>query len=105
MTPPDVRALVKTEARRRYADDRVGRAAQHIEAIYEAGILKPLAPLPELADKSRVRVTIEPAGKPAPKVRRSPYGATDYSRLRDWLRQNRDKYRGHWVVLVWMRWL
>jgi len=28
-----------------------------IEAIYEAGILKPLAPLPELADKSRVRVT------------------------------------------------
>lgn len=33
-----------------------------VEAIYESGILKPLAPLPELADKSRVRVTIEPAG-------------------------------------------
>ena len=70
-----------------------------IEAIYEAGILKPLAPLPELADKSRVRVTIEPAGNPAPKVRRSPYGATDYSRLREWLRQNQDKYRGQRVVL------
>jgi len=70
-----------------------------IEAIYEAGILKPLAPLPELADKSRVRVTIEPAGNPAPKVRRSPYGGTDYSRLREWLRQNQDKYRGQWVVL------
>jgi predicted DNA-binding antitoxin AbrB/MazE fold protein len=70
-----------------------------IEAIYEAGILKPLAPLPELADKSRVRVTIEPAGRPAPKVRRSPHGATDYSRLREWLQQNRDKYRGQLVVL------
>jgi hypothetical protein len=44
-------------------------------------------------------VTIEPAGKPAPKVRRSPHGATDYSRLREWLRQNRGKYRGQWVVL------
>ena len=70
-----------------------------IEAIYESGILKPLTPLPELADKSRVRVTIEPASKPAPKVRRSPHGATDYSRLPEWLRQNRDKYRGQWVVL------
>jgi predicted DNA-binding antitoxin AbrB/MazE fold protein len=70
-----------------------------IEANYEAGILKPLAPLPELADKSRVQVTIEPADRPAPKVRRSPPGATDYSRLREWLRQSRDKYRGQWVVL------
>jgi predicted DNA-binding antitoxin AbrB/MazE fold protein len=70
-----------------------------IEAIYEAGILKPLAPLPELEDKSRVRVTIEPAGKPAPKVRRSPHGATDYSRLREWLGQNRAKYRGQWIVI------
>jgi len=70
-----------------------------IEAIYEAGILKLLELLTELADKSRVRVTIEPAGNPAPKVRRSPYGATDYSRLREWLRQNQDKYRGQWVVL------
>jgi predicted DNA-binding antitoxin AbrB/MazE fold protein len=42
-----------------------------IEAIYEAGILKPIGPLPEIADKSRVRVTIEPASKPAPQVRRS----------------------------------
>jgi predicted DNA-binding antitoxin AbrB/MazE fold protein len=70
-----------------------------IEAIYEAGILRPLAPLPDIADKSRVRVTIEPANRPAPKVRRSPYGAIDYSRLREWLRENRDKNRGQWVVL------
>jgi predicted DNA-binding antitoxin AbrB/MazE fold protein len=70
-----------------------------IEAIYEAGVLKPPAPLPELADKSRVHVTIEPSSKPSPKVRRSAYGATDYSRLREWLRQNRDKYRGQWVVI------
>lgn len=41
-----------------------------IEAIYEAGVLRPLAPLPELADNSKVRVTIEPASRPLPKVRR-----------------------------------
>jgi hypothetical protein len=70
-----------------------------IEAIYEAGILKPLAPLPELADKARAPAPIEPAGKPAPKVRRSPHGATNHSRLREWLGQNRAKYRGQWIVL------
>jgi predicted DNA-binding antitoxin AbrB/MazE fold protein len=70
-----------------------------IEAIYESGILKPLAPLPEIADKSRVRVTIEPANKPAPKVRRSPYGAVDLSKEREWVLANRDQYRGQWVVL------
>lgn len=70
-----------------------------IEAIYEAGILKPLAPLPELADKSRVRVTIEPASKPAPKVRRSTEGKIDLSKEREWLLANREKYRGQWVVL------
>ena len=70
-----------------------------IEAVYEAGILKPLAPLPELAEHSRVRLTIEPASKPVPKVRRTAHGATDYSKLNEWLRQNRDKYRGQWVVL------
>ena len=70
-----------------------------IEAIYEAGILKPLAPLPDIADKSRVRVTIEPAGRSAPKVRRSPYGAVDLSREREWVLANREQYRGQWVVL------
>lgn len=70
-----------------------------IEAIYEAGVLRPLAPLPELADKSRVRVTIEPASKPAPKVRRSPHGRVDLSKEREWVLANRDKYRGQWVVL------
>lgn len=70
-----------------------------IEAIYESGILKPLSPLPELADKSRVRVTIEPAGNPLPTVRRSPYGETDLSREREWVLANREKYRGQWIVL------
>jgi len=70
-----------------------------IEAVYEAGVLKLLAPLPGLAERSRVRVTIEPAGKPVPKVRRSTRGATDHSKLNEWLRQNRDKYRGQWIVL------
>lgn len=31
----------------------------NVEAIYEAGILKALNPLPELPDGSRVRLTIE----------------------------------------------
>ena len=70
-----------------------------IEAIYESGILRPLTPLPELEDKSRVRVTIEPASKPIPKVRRSPHGAIDLSREREWVLANREKYRGQWVVL------
>jgi len=70
-----------------------------IEAIYESGILRPLAPLPELKDKSRVRVTIESAGKPVPKVRRSPHGAIDLSREREWALANREKYRGQWIVL------
>jgi len=70
-----------------------------IEAIYEAGILKPLAPLPELAEHSRVRVTIEPASKPVPKVRRSPHGPVDNSRENEWLRQHQNEYRGQWVVL------
>ena len=69
------------------------------EAIYEAGILKLLAPLPELADKSRVRVTIEPANKTAPQVRRSARGKIDLSKEREWLLANREQYRGQWVVL------
>ncbi|MGI8565504.1 MAG: antitoxin family protein [Pyrinomonadaceae bacterium] len=31
-----------------------------VEAIYEAGILKPLSPLTELPEHARVRLTIEP---------------------------------------------
>ncbi len=31
-----------------------------IEAIYEAGVLKPLAPLPALKEHERVRITLEP---------------------------------------------
>jgi predicted DNA-binding antitoxin AbrB/MazE fold protein len=30
-----------------------------IEAIYEAGILKPLAPLPDLPEHTMVRITVE----------------------------------------------
>jgi predicted DNA-binding antitoxin AbrB/MazE fold protein len=41
-----------------------------IEAIYESGILRPLTPLLELEDKSRVRVTIEPTSESVPRVRR-----------------------------------
>ena len=30
-----------------------------IEAIYEAGILKPLTPLPDLPEHTKVRITVE----------------------------------------------
>ena len=30
-----------------------------VEAIYEAGVLKPLAPLPELPEHTKVRITVE----------------------------------------------
>jgi predicted DNA-binding antitoxin AbrB/MazE fold protein len=30
-----------------------------VEAIYEAGVLKPLTPLPELPDHTKVRITVE----------------------------------------------
>jgi predicted DNA-binding antitoxin AbrB/MazE fold protein len=70
-----------------------------IEAIYEAGTLKLLSPLPDLAEHSRVRVTIEPVSKPVPKVRRSTHGRVDLSKQREWVLQHRDEYRGQWVVL------
>jgi len=70
-----------------------------IEAVYEAGMLKLLAPLPELAEHSRVRVTIEPASRPVPKVRRSMRGRVDLSKESEWVRHHRDEYRGQWVVL------
>lgn len=30
-----------------------------VEAIYEAGVLKPLSPLPELPEHTKVRITVE----------------------------------------------
>ncbi len=30
-----------------------------IEAVYEAGVLKPLSPLPDLKEHERVRITLE----------------------------------------------
>jgi predicted DNA-binding antitoxin AbrB/MazE fold protein len=30
-----------------------------VEAIYEAGVLKPLAPLPDLPEHTKVRITVE----------------------------------------------
>jgi predicted DNA-binding antitoxin AbrB/MazE fold protein len=70
-----------------------------IEAIYESGILRPLTPLNEIADKSRVRLTIEPTSKTAPSVRRSLNGGVDLSRDREWVTDNRQNYRGQWIVL------
>lgn len=69
-----------------------------IDAIYEAGILKPLVALPELADKSKVRVTIETPAKPLPQVRRLAK-PVDFSLENEWLRENQENYRGQWVVL------
>ena len=69
-----------------------------IEAIYEAGMLKPLTPLLTLKDKTKVRVTIEAEEKPVPRVRRvAPL--PDYSKARNWLHQHREQFRGQWVVM------
>lgn len=69
-----------------------------IEAIYDAGVLKPLSPLPTLKDKTRVRVTIEPEERPVPRVRRvAPM--PDYSKAHEWLREHREELRGQWVVM------
>lgn len=70
-----------------------------IEAIYEAGVLRPLTPLNEIADKSKVRLTIEQTNKTAPAVRRALYGGVDLSREREWVMANRQNYRGQWIVL------
>ena len=69
-----------------------------IEAVYQAGILKPLAPLPSLAENAQVRLTIEPSDKPLPRVRRTEH-PVDHSREGDWLKAHRDEYRGQWIVL------
>jgi predicted DNA-binding antitoxin AbrB/MazE fold protein len=37
-----------------------------IEAIYEAGILKPLVPLPDLPEHTKVRITVETIGGTEP---------------------------------------
>lgn len=77
-----------------------------VEAVYEAGVLKPLIPLPEptelpwLADHATVRVTIEPAVQAVPRVRYVPTARIDCSLENEWLNQNQDAYRGQWVVLA-----
>ena len=38
-----------------------------IEAIYEAGILKPLTPLPDLPEHTKVRITVEAITGPEPR--------------------------------------
>jgi predicted DNA-binding antitoxin AbrB/MazE fold protein len=41
-----------------------------VDAIYEAGVLKPLTPLPELPEHTKVRLTVEafPSTAPPPSV-------------------------------------
>lgn len=75
-----------------------------IEAIYEAGILKPLAPLPGLADQSKVRVTVEPAAQPVstkpPLDRRVPCEPMpDRTREWAWIATHKQEYAGQWVAL------
>jgi predicted DNA-binding antitoxin AbrB/MazE fold protein len=33
-----------------------------IEAVYEDGVLKPLSPLPDISERERVLITIQPQG-------------------------------------------
>jgi predicted DNA-binding antitoxin AbrB/MazE fold protein len=70
-----------------------------IEAVYQAGILKPLMPLPELADNARVRVTIETPEKAAPQVRRIVGPPADFTLEHAWLTNHAHEFLGQWVVL------
>lgn len=73
------------------------------EAVYEAGVLRPLTPVAALREQAKLRVTVEPADIPAkrpiPKVQRSTEPPIDHSKTADWLHAHRDEYRGQWVVL------
>lgn len=70
-----------------------------IEAIFEAGMLKPLVPLTALKDKTKVRVTIEPEEKTAPRVRLANTPVPDYAQERAGIAAHGHEYVGHWVVL------
>ena len=63
---------------------------QNVEAVYEDGVLKPLAPL-SLKDHQRVNLTITDRVAPVP--------YNDRRAEIEWLRQNRDQYSGQWVAL------
>ena len=74
------------------------------EAVYEAGVLRPLTPVAALREQAKLRVTVEPADKPVvkrpiPQMQRSTHPPVDHSKTAAWMKAHRDEYRGQWVVL------
>jgi predicted DNA-binding antitoxin AbrB/MazE fold protein len=67
---------------------------RHLDAIFEAGVLRPLEPL-ELSERQRVRLTVDDAPVKAeePEV--------DYYRYEEmaWIAEHADEYAGQWVAL------
>lgn len=63
---------------------------KEIEAVYEAGVLRPAEPLP-FAEKQRVRVTVSDE----PVLRDYNPRTQEFK----WLRTNREQYAGKWVAL------
>ncbi len=64
---------------------------QHLEAVFEDGVLRPLAPL-SLPEKQHVMLTITDVPIPvSPKASRLPE--------QEWLRQHSEEFAGQWVAL------
>ena len=63
---------------------------RHLEAVYEAGVLRPLEPLP-FAERQRLTLTV------------TDEGAASFSHLREkeqeWVRVNGPLYAGQWVAV------
>jgi predicted DNA-binding antitoxin AbrB/MazE fold protein len=70
-----------------------------IEAVYQAGMLKPLRPMNELAENERVRVTIETPEKASAPVPRIIGPPADFTLEHAWLKAHAHEYSGQWVVL------
>jgi predicted DNA-binding antitoxin AbrB/MazE fold protein len=63
---------------------------QHLEAVFENGLLRPLEPL-ALVDKQHVFLTITGLAGQEP--------VSERSAEMEWLARNRSGYRGPWVAL------
>jgi predicted DNA-binding antitoxin AbrB/MazE fold protein len=64
---------------------------QHLEAVFEDGVLRPLGPL-SLPEKQHVMLTITEVPIPAsPKASRLPE--------QEWLRRHSEEFAGQWVAL------
>ncbi len=67
---------------------------QRLEAVYENGVLRPLAPL-NLRESERVQLAVSTPSKPEPELK--PY-QTRHEEM-EWLRVHGAEYAGQWLAL------